>query len=221
MLRAVGFTGSRLPQAAGRRRLDLEQRSRPATCTSTSWRAAAAAGADARRRQEHASSTPSPSPTASRWARPACATRSCRARSSPTRSRRWSGAQGFDGLVAIGGCDKNMPGCVMAMARLEPPGGVRLRRHDPAGRRKRATSSRCSRPSARTRAGAISDAELREVERTAIPGPGSCGGMYTANTMASAIEALGMSLANSSAQEAVSRAQARRLPSARARRSST
>jgi dihydroxy-acid dehydratase len=53
--------------------------------------------------------------------------------------------------------------------------------------------------------GAITDRQLRDVERTAIPGPGSCGGMYTANTMASAIEALGMSLANSSAQEAVSR----------------
>jgi dihydroxy-acid dehydratase len=53
--------------------------------------------------------------------------------------------------------------------------------------------------------GAIDDRQLKEVERTAIPGPGSCGGMYTANTMASAIEALGMSLANSSAQEAVSR----------------
>ena len=53
--------------------------------------------------------------------------------------------------------------------------------------------------------GAISERELRKVERTSIPGPGSCGGMYTANTMASAIEALGMSLANSSAQEAVSR----------------
>src|SRR5262249_1759815 len=52
-------------------------------------------------------------------------------------------------------------------------------------------------------AGKISDGELREVERTAIPGPGSCGGMYTANTMASAIEALGLSLPGSSAQEAV------------------
>ena len=53
-------------------------------------------------------------------------------------------------------------------------------------------------------AGKVSDAELKEIEETAIPGPGSCAGMYTANTMASAIEALGMSLANSSAQEAVS-----------------
>ena len=64
-------------------------------------------------------------------------------------------------------------------------------------------------------AGKISDAELREVESTAIPGPGSCAGMYTANTMASAIEALGLSLANSSAQEAVSTAKSQRLPARR------
>ncbi len=86
-----------------------------------------------------------------------------------------------------------------------PAGGVRLRRHDPPGReaarrRLRFRGGRCARRRQDRRR------SLREVERTAIPGPGSCGGMYTANTMASAIEALGMSLANSSAQEAVSRA---------------
>jgi dihydroxy-acid dehydratase len=113
------------------------------------------------------------------------------------------GAQGFDGVVAFGGCDKNIPGCVMALARLDRPavfvyGGT-------------------IRPGANGRdivsvfeaigghaAGRVSDIELKFIERTAIPGPGSCAGMYTANTMASAIEALGMSLPNSSAQEAVS-----------------
>ena len=114
-----------------------------------------------------------------------------------------AGAEGFDGLVAIGGCDKNMPGCLMAIARLNRPAvfvyGGTIR--PGAGRRDivsvfEAVGARSS--------GRISAEELLEVERTAIPGPGACGGMYTANTMASAIEALGMSLANSSAQEAVS-----------------
>jgi dihydroxy-acid dehydratase len=114
------------------------------------------------------------------------------------------GAQGFDGLVAIGGCDKNMPGCMMAIARLDRPAvfvyGGTIR--PGAGRRDIVSVFEAVGAHAR---GSMSDRELREVEKTAIPGPGSCGGMYTANTMASAIEALGMSLANSSAQEAVSR----------------
>ncbi len=114
------------------------------------------------------------------------------------------GAQGFDGLVAIGGCDKNMPGCMMAIARLDRPAvfvyGGTIR----PGAERRDIVSVFEAVGAHAQ-GTISDRKLREVERTAIPGPGSCGGMYTANTMASAIEALGMSLANSSAQEAVSR----------------
>jgi dihydroxy-acid dehydratase len=114
------------------------------------------------------------------------------------------GAQGFDGLVAIGGCDKNMPGCMMAIARLNRPAvfvyGGTIR----PGAERRDIVSVFEAVGAHAR-GAITDRQLREVERSAIPGPGSCGGMYTANTMASAIEALGMSLANSSAQEAVSR----------------
>jgi dihydroxy-acid dehydratase len=114
------------------------------------------------------------------------------------------GAQGFDGLVAIGGCDKNMPGCMMAIARLDRPAvfvyGGTIR----PGAERRDIVSVFEAVGAHAR-GAISERGLREVERTAIPGAGSCGGMYTANTMASAIEALGMSLANSSAQEAVSR----------------
>ena len=113
------------------------------------------------------------------------------------------GAEGFDGLVAIGGCDKNMPGCAMAIARLNRPAvfvyGGTIR----PGARRRDIVSVFEAVGARA-AGTISDAQVEEVERTAIPGPGSCGGMYTANTMASAIEALGLSLPGSSAQEAVS-----------------
>ena len=112
-------------------------------------------------------------------------------------------AEGFDGLVAIGGCDKNMPACVMAMARLNRPAvfvyGGTIR----PGAKRRDIVSVFEAVGARS-SGTISSAELLEVEQTAIPGPGACGGMYTANTMASAIEALGMSLGNSSAQEAIS-----------------
>ncbi|MEL7537621.1 MAG: dihydroxy-acid dehydratase [Pseudomonadota bacterium] len=115
------------------------------------------------------------------------------------------GGQGFDGFVAIGGCDKNMPGCAMAIARLNRPAvfvyGGTIRPgpgHTDIVSVFEAVGARA--------AGRISDAELAEVERTAIPGAGSCGGMYTANTMASAIEALGLSLPNSSAQEAISEA---------------
>ncbi|MGI9237772.1 MAG: dihydroxy-acid dehydratase [Woeseiaceae bacterium] len=113
------------------------------------------------------------------------------------------GAEGFDGLVAIGGCDKNMPGCVMAMARLNRPAVFVYGGTIKPGANRRDIVSVFEAVGARS-GGLISDAELLEVEKTAIPGPGACGGMYTANTMASAIEAMGMSLANSSAQEAVS-----------------
>ena len=111
--------------------------------------------------------------------------------------------EGFDGLVAIGGCDKNMPACIMAMARLNRPAvfvyGGTIR----PGEQHRDIVSVFEAVGAKA-GGRIDADELLDVERTAIPGPGACGGMYTANTMASAIEALGMSLANSSAQEAVS-----------------
>ena len=114
-----------------------------------------------------------------------------------------TGAEGFDGVVAIGGCDKNMPACVMAMARLNRPAvfvyGGTIR----PGSKRRDIVSVFEAVGARS-GGKMTESELLEVEQTAIPGPGACGGMYTANTMASAIEALGMSLANSSAQEAVS-----------------
>jgi len=111
--------------------------------------------------------------------------------------------EGFDGLIAIGGCDKNMPACVMAMARLNRPAVFVYGGTIKPGVNRRDIISVFEAVGARS-AGKIDDAELLDVERTAIPGPGACGGMYTANTMASAIEALGMSLANSSAQEAVS-----------------
>ena len=114
-----------------------------------------------------------------------------------------AGAEGFDGIIAIGGCDKNMPACVMAMARLNRPSVFVYGGTIKPGAQRRDIVSVFEAVGARS-AGKISDEELLDVERTAIPGPGACGGMYTANTMASAIEALGMSLGNSSAQEAVS-----------------
>jgi dihydroxy-acid dehydratase len=112
------------------------------------------------------------------------------------------GAEGFDGFVAIGGCDKNIPACAIAMARLNRPAvfvyGGTIR---PGSQRRDIVS--VFEAVGGHAAGKISDAQLLEVERTAIPGPGSCAGMYTANTMASAIETLGLSLPDSSAQEAV------------------
>src|SRR5579863_6161136 len=113
------------------------------------------------------------------------------------------GAEGFDGFVAIGGCDKNMPGCAMAMARLNRPSvfvyGGTIR----PGAQRRDIVTVFEAVGARS-TGTLSESGLMEIERTAIPGPGSCGGMYTANTMASAIEALGLSLPGSSAQDAIS-----------------
>ena len=113
------------------------------------------------------------------------------------------GCQGFDGVVAIGGCDKNMPGCVMGLARLNRPsvfvyGGTIQpgENHTDIVSVFEAVGKRANND--------ITDIELEQIESTAIPGPGSCGGMYTANTMASAIEALGMSLPNSSSQDAIS-----------------
>ena len=112
-------------------------------------------------------------------------------------------AEGFDGFVAIGGCDKNMPGCAMAMARINRPSVFVYGGTIQPGKNRRDVVS-VFEAVGQHAAGKISDIELKEVESTAIPGPGYCGGMYTANTMASAIEALGLSLPNSSAQEAIS-----------------
>ncbi len=120
------------------------------------------------------------------------------------------GCEGMDGYVAIGGCDKNMPGCIIAMARMNRPsvfvyGGTIL----PGcatlkGEEKDLDIVSVFEAVGKHASGEFSDEELQLVEEKAIPGPGSCGGMYTANTMASAIEALGMSLPNSSAQAAIS-----------------
>src|ERR1700684_3502506 len=113
------------------------------------------------------------------------------------------GAQGFDGVVAIGGCDKNMPGCLMALARLDRPAvfvyGGTIR----PGADKRDIVSVFEAVGGHAQ-GTVTEQQLKFVERTAIPGPGACAGMYTANTMASAIEAMGMSLPNSSAPDAIS-----------------
>jgi len=116
------------------------------------------------------------------------------------------GCQGFDGVVAIGGCDKNMPGCMIAISRLNRPaifvyGGTIL----PGCHKEKKLDVVSVFEAVGARANnKIDDEELKAIEEKAIPGAGSCGGMYTANTMASAIEALGMSLPNSSAQAAIS-----------------
>ena len=118
--------------------------------------------------------------------------------------------EGFDGVIAIGGCDKNMPGCMIALARLNRPsvfvyGGTIL----PGVRRqKKIDVVSVFEGVGSVAQGKINQSELTAIEKCAIPGPGSCGGMYTANTMASAIEALGMSLPGSSSQNAISRAKA-------------
>ncbi len=120
------------------------------------------------------------------------------------------GCEGMDGFVAIGGCDKNMPGCLMAIARMNRPavfvyGGTILPGCITGDKRKLDVVSVFEAVGAHANK-RIDDRELQQIESCAIPGPGSCGGMYTANTMASAIEALGMSLPNSSAQNAMSKA---------------
>ncbi len=114
--------------------------------------------------------------------------------------------QGYDGVVAIGGCDKNMPGCLIALARLNRPslfvyGGTILPGEHQG---KKIDIVSIFEAVGKRASNEIGDQELEAIESKAIPGAGSCGGMYTANTMASAIEALGMSLPNSSAQAAVS-----------------
>ena len=113
-----------------------------------------------------------------------------------------AGCEGFDGLVTLGGCDKNMPGCLIGMARLNRPSifvyGGTIR--PGAGHTDIISVFEAVGQHAR---GDISEIQVKQIEEVAIPGPGSCGGMYTANTMASAIEALGMSLPGSSSQDAI------------------
>jgi dihydroxy-acid dehydratase len=118
------------------------------------------------------------------------------------------GCEGFDGFVAIGGCDKNMPGCMIAMARMNRPsvfvyGGTIL--PGCVGPDKKDADIVTVFEAVGKHANCqINNKQLQEIEERSIPGEGSCGGMYTANTMASAIEAMGMSLPNSGAQAAVS-----------------
>ena len=114
------------------------------------------------------------------------------------------GAQWYDACIALPGCDKNMPGCIMAMGRLNRPGlmvyGGTIKpgfTHFGGDDQKRDIISafQCY---GEFLAGKISEDERREIVRTSCPGAGACGGMYTANTMATAIEAMGMSLPYSS-----------------------
>ena len=112
--------------------------------------------------------------------------------------------QSMDGVLAIGGCDKNMPGAMIAIARMNIPaifvygGTIKPGHHN--GRDLTVVSS--FEAVGQYSAGKIDEAELTEVERKACPGAGSCGGMYTANTMSSAFEAIGMSLPYSSTMAA-------------------
>tara|TARA_B100001063_G_scaffold89317_1_gene83138 strand:+ start:6935 stop:8599 length:1665 start_codon:yes stop_codon:yes gene_type:complete len=115
--------------------------------------------------------------------------------------------EGLDGFISFGGCDKNMPACVMAMLRLNRPsvfvyGGTIL---PGTHRNKKIDIVSVFEAVGKNANGDMDDKELTQIEKKAIPGPGSCGGMYTANTMACAIEAMGLSLTNSSAQTAVSK----------------
>ena len=113
------------------------------------------------------------------------------------------GCLGYDGVVAIGGCDKNMPGALIGLARLNRPsifiygGSIR-----PSPINTDYVTV-CEKVGEYAK-GSISEEDLIAVEKISVKGPGSCGGMYTANTMASSIEALGMSLPGSSSQDAVS-----------------
>jgi len=112
---------------------------------------------------------------------------------------------GYDGVVMVGGCDKNMPGCMIAAARMDRPAvfvyGGTIRPGDHRGNDVDIVS--VFEAVGKRAAGEINSLQLEAIEECAIPGAGSCGGMYTANTMASAIEAMGMSLPNSSSQMAV------------------
>ena len=115
--------------------------------------------------------------------------------------------EGLDGFISFGGCDKNMPACVMAMLRLNRPsvfvyGGTIL---PGTHRNKNIDIVSVFEAVGKNANGEMNDKELMQIEKKAIPGPGSCGGMYTANTMACAIEAMGLSLTNSSAQTAISK----------------
>src|SRR5436853_1550679 len=117
-----------------------------------------------------------------------------------------AGGMNHDGVVAVGGCDKNMPGCVMALARLNVPGifvygGSILPGIGPDGEDVDIVS--IFEAVGRQQAGTLDAAGVHKIECEACPGAGSCGGMYTANTMAGAIEALGLSLPYGASNPAV------------------
>ena len=113
------------------------------------------------------------------------------------------GCLGYDGVIGIGGCDKNMPGVIIGLARLNRP-SIFIYGGSIKPSEENTDYVTVSEKTGEFSKGAISEEELISVEKISVVGPGSCGGMYTANTMASAIEALGMSLPGSSSQDAVS-----------------
>jgi dihydroxy-acid dehydratase len=110
------------------------------------------------------------------------------------------GAQWYDGVIAVVGCDKNMPGAMMALARLNRPGmlvyGGTIKTGEYKGKKLDIVSA--FEALGQKFAGTISDEDYEGVIKNAIPGAGACGGMYTANTMASSMEAMGLTLPNSS-----------------------
>jgi len=113
------------------------------------------------------------------------------------------GCLGYDGLIAVGGCDKNMPGCLIGIARLNRP-AIFIYGGSIKPSSENTDYVTVSEKVGEFSKGKIDEDELIHYEKISVEGPGSCGGMYTANTMASAIEALGMSLPGSSSQDAVS-----------------
>ena len=113
------------------------------------------------------------------------------------------GCLGYDGVIAIGGCDKNMPGCIIGLARLNRPSIFIYGGSIKPSSENTDYVTVCEKTGEFSK-GELEESELIHVEKISVKGPGSCGGMYTANTMASAIEALGMSLPGSSSQDAIS-----------------
>ena len=113
------------------------------------------------------------------------------------------GCLGYDGVVAIGGCDKNMPGALIGLARLNRPSLFIYGGSIQPSPINTDYVTVCEKVGEYAK-GSISEEELIAIEEVSVKGPGSCGGMYTANTMASSIEALGMSSPGSSSQDAVS-----------------
>ncbi len=117
-----------------------------------------------------------------------------------------AGAQRFDGMVCVGGCDKNMPGSMIAIARINTPsifvygGTIMPGKHDG----KDVDIVSIFEAVGQFQAGKITEEEFKEIECSSCPGPGSCGGMYTANTMSSAIEAMGMALPGGSTAPGIS-----------------